>query len=305
MGLDIVNVSSYVGEKKISNSYFEDYLDTNDQWIRKRTGIENRCFTDLTCSEMCIKALEKINLDSYKDDIKMLITASISSETIMPSISATLHQYIGLNENVITFDMNMACSGLTASLQLAEKYLEEGDYAICVGVEKLSSIVDFEDRTTCILFGDGASILLVRKNKKKAVFSFGTDMSNDLFLASSGKIKMNGKAVFKFATRVLPKAILDLIDNSDLTIEEVDHIVLHQANKRIIDYVAKSTGYEEKYFANIENFGNTSSASVGICLDDMKKRGLVKNGDSLLLMAFGGGLTYSGLIVDWRKNEIK
>lgn len=298
MGLKILDINSYIPEKEIYNDFFEDYLDTTKEWITQRTGIVKRNFSDKGLSFMlkeAIKGLDKNKFD--KNRIKLVLSATISPDYIMPSISVIVHQEMDLNENVFSADINMACTGYVGILMMAENMLEVGECAVCIGAERLSSIINFEDRSTAMLFGDGAAVSVVMKTNEEFVKVYGTLPSEDLYLETGGKVGMNGKQIYKFATGMIPKIINEILDKSKKSLEDIDEIVLHQANLRIIESVAKKIGNEDKFYSNISRYGNTSSASIGLCLADMKKEEF--KGKNLMLVAFGGGLTYAGTIVEW------
>ncbi|MGO1580682.1 MAG: ketoacyl-ACP synthase III [Peptoniphilaceae bacterium] len=301
MGLKIIDISGYIPERKVNNKYFEDYLDTSDDWIRKRTGIKERRFSHIGVSEMLKLAADKLKTDftKEKDKLKLVLTATISADYIMPSISSIIHKHLNLNENVFCADVNMACSGYVGILIMAEAMLEVGDYAICIGAERLSEITDFNDRSTAILFGDGAFITLVEKIDEEFIKISGTIMSHDLGLERNNKVKMNGKEIYRFATSKMPVIVKEIIRKSNMDIDEIGHIVLHQANLKIIESVYKKTDYKNKYYYNVDRFGNTSSASIGLCLNEMREKLMLKKGENVVLLAFGGGLTYAGVIVRW------
>lgn len=300
MGLIFRKIASFEGENKVSNKYFESFLDTNDSWIKKRTGIEERNFTDLKTSELMVEALKKLKLsEEEKDKIKIILASSVSSDYVIPSLAAIAHGQLGLKEEVFSADINMACAGSVGGLLMAEKMLEKGQYGLCIGVEKLSSLLDFNDRSTAIIFGDGAAVYLVEKTDEKIYENFGTISSKDLDLEKDGKIKMNGQKIFKFASGLLDKEIDNFLEKSNKNIENLDHIVLHQANKRIMEALIKKVGHRDKFYSNIEKFGNTSSASVGMCLAEMKEKNILKSKDRILLIAFGGGLTYVSMEAVW------
>lgn len=304
MGIRIIKLAKFIPEERIDNEYFASYLDTSDEWIRKRTGISSRHYSREGISGMLKKAIRELgDLGKYKERVELVLTATISADHIMPSISSIVHQELDLKKEVFCADMNMACTGFVGSVLMAESFLKEGDYGICIGAEQLSSITDFEDRSTAMLFGDGVAIALVEKTKKKEPKVYGTQMSYDLSLANKGqeKVKMDGKNIYKFATSICPIGIKDLLDKGGYSLEEIDWVVLHQANSRIIDSIVKKLSHGEKFYQNIEIMGNTSSASIGLCLGQMDDEGLLKQGDQIILFAFGGGLTYGGTIVEWGK----
>ncbi|WP_036728416.1 ketoacyl-ACP synthase III [Peptoniphilus mikwangii] len=299
MGLKIVDAVSYVPDRTVDNSYFESYLDTTNEWIVQRTGIEKRHFSDLQVSEMVLNASKKLQIFN-RESIKLVISATVTSDYVVPSLSALVHKELDLLEEVLSFDINMACTGFIGGLIVAESMLKVGEQAVIIGAEKLSNIINFDDRATAMLFGDGAAVTIVEKTNEKFSKVSGTVPSFDLKFINDGKSKvtMEGRNVYKFATSVIPSGIDKLLGMNNINVCDIEHFVLHQANLRIIESIVKKTGYKEKFFTNIQNMGNTSSASIGLCLAEMKNKNILKNGDRALLFGFGGGLTYAGVIVE-------
>lgn len=305
MGLKILKTGSFLPESIIENSYFEKYLDTSDEWIKKRTGIEKRRISkDIDVCDLSKKAVEDLNLsDEEKSKIKLVIVSSLSADYIMPSISSNICGHLNLHKEILAFDLNMACTGFVGASILAEKYLEKDEYAIVVGTEVLSKYMDFNNRENAILFGDGSGAVLYKKIVDNFSCDSGTLYSKDLSLIGksldkeSSFIEMNGKNVYRFTMEYVPESIRKTIEMSSYSEDEIDYFVLHQANMRIIKGIAKRFGGIEKYFTNLNKFGNTSSATIPICLDEMNKKNLLKENQKLLLSGFGGGLNYSTCIV--------
>lgn len=303
MGLKILKTSSYLPENIVDNFYFESYLDTSDQWIKKRTGIERRRISkDEDVLDLTIKAVEKLSLNKELKNLKLIIVASLSSESIMPNISSSVAGYLG-KEDVMAFDINMACTGFVGASIIAEKYLKENEYALVIASEVLSKYMDFNNRDNAILFGDGCGAVLYEKISDDFYYDNGTIYSKDLSLTGKSInkdetfIEMNGKNVYRFTMEYVPKSIKNVIDKSIYTENEIDYFVLHQANKRIIDGISKRFGSSEKYYVNLNEYGNTSSATIPICLDEMNKKNLLKENNNILLSGFGAGLNYATCIV--------
>ena len=300
MGLILLDCHHYVPPTTISNHFFEEFLDTSHEWIKQRTGIHHRHYSDEGVSQMVVKMVQELSIPR-PEKIKLLITSSVSQDYMIPTISAMAHKALGLGEDVFTFDYNMACTGFIGGFILAEKILGPGEQALVIGAERLSEKINFRDRTTAMLFGDGAAVAWLEKTEEPFIHCTGTIPTWDLTLGLGDreKIEMDGKNIYKFGTSTLHKVITRLLEEGGLTMEEIDHVVLHQANERILQSVAKKTGHREKFYTNLQHVGNTSSASIGLCLGEMKEKGMLKNKDTLLLVGFGGGLTYGGGIVQW------
>lgn len=305
MGLKIVSTSSYLPENLVSNIDLESKLDTNDEWIYKRTGIKNRHISlDEDTTILGVKACKKLDISGVKNKIRAVICATSTSENIMPNLASIVHRELDLDENCFSMDINMACSGFVAGLTTIEGLLKEGEYGIILGTEVLSKMVNWDDRTTAILFGDGAGALLVEKTSETMYSDFGTigdtgsleygglNLDREVSL-----LKMDGREVYKFAVDTIPKSINKLLKKSDLVLEDIDYIVSHQANKRILEKSSKTLKIpEEKFYSNIEKMGNTSSASVPLVLDEMNEKNMLK-GKKIILIGFGAGLTWVSTIL--------
>ena len=297
MGLKIKDVKSLNTGEQVDNTYFEKILDTSDEWIRTRTGIKSRYFTEELPSEMAAELGNLLEFD--RDQVKMIIVTSFSNDLIMPSIAGKVHKELDLSSGCFSMDLNAACAGFVASMVLAEKYLEEGQEALLIASEKISSCLDFTDRGTVILFGDGCAGMVVKKNSKLWVSDESTYGDEDYLLLKKGEfIKMRGQEVFRFACSKVPESIEKVITKSDLPIEDIDYVVAHQANVRILDQVAKRTGIAgDKFLKNIEYHGNTSAASVPTLVSDYKDR--FKDGDKVVFSAFGAGLVVNSILMEW------
>ncbi|PKK95362.1 MAG: 3-oxoacyl-ACP synthase [Tenericutes bacterium HGW-Tenericutes-5] len=317
----IYGTGSYVPDKIITNEEMTKFVDTSDEWIVSRTGIkERRIVTDqstLDLAEIAAnRAIESSSID--KNKIDLIIVATVTSDYAFPGVSNLLQSRLGL-DNVMAFDINAACSGFLFALQIADKMIksESYNYALIVGAEILSRLTDWRDRNTCVLFGDGAGAMVIGKSKTNKIkdiitaskgdtdfllFSKNPDIKDPYVneISSQDHIHMNGSEVFKFASRIMPKTIKKLLERNKLNINEINYIVAHQANLRIIDKSARDLGIGmDKMFINIDKYGNTSAASVPIAIDEAIRSEKIKRDDLFLTVAFGGGLTWAGALIEY------
>jgi len=322
----ILGTGSYTPERIVTNADMAKIVATSDEWIRTRTGIRERRFAKEveTTSDMAAlaatRAIEAAGLD--RDAIDLVVVATMTPDMPFPSTACLVQDKVGLNK-VTAFDVQAACSGFVYALNIASSMLRGGGYkkALVIGAEKTSSILDFEDRTTCVLFGDGASAAVIGLDAQPGVGILGSvsgaDGSNPQLLYQPGGgsaqpsshesvearqhfLKMNGKEIFKLAVRVMGQASVDVLENHGYTTADVDLVIPHQANMRIIDSLAKRMAIPmDAFHNNLERYGNTSAASVGIALDEAVRTGRLKSGDLLLLVAFGAGLTWGATLVKW------
>ena len=316
-------IGSYVPEKILDNKELSLKVETSDDWIRTRTGIRERRIAspDQPTSELALyaarKAIEAAQIQP--DQIDLVIVATITPDMAFPSTACILQHKLGLGK-VACFDLEAACSGFLYSLDVADGMLASGRYkcALVIGAEKMSSILDWEDRTTCVLFGDGAgaAILMTEGDGPNLLgFRSGADGSNPSLLhqpAGGSKqpasiasienrehfLKMNGKEIFKSAVRVMEKATRELLEANGLETQDVDHVIPHQANVRIVESMAQRLEIPlEKFFCNLDRHGNTSAASIPIAFDEACNRGIFSKGEIGVLVAFGAGLTWSATLV--------
>ncbi len=316
-------IGSYVPEKILDNSELSLKVETSDDWIRTRTGIRERRIAspDQPTSELALyaarKAIEAAQIQP--DQIDLVIVATITPDMAFPSTACILQHKLGLGK-VACFDLEAACSGFLYSLDVADGMLASGRYkcALVIGAEKMSSILDWEDRTTCVLFGDGAgaAIIMTEGDGPNLLgFRSGADGSNPSLLhqpAGGSKqpasiasienrehfLKMNGKEIFKSAVRVMEKATRELLEANGLETQDVDHVIPHQANVRIVESMAQRLEIPlEKFFCNLDRHGNTSAASIPIAFDEACNRGIFRKGEIGVLVAFGAGLTWSATLV--------
>ena len=316
-------IGSYVPEKILDNKELSLKVETSDDWIRTRTGIRERRIAspDQPTSELALNAARKAieAAQIQPDQIDLVIVATITPDMAFPSTACILQHKLGLGK-VACFDLEAACSGFLYSLDVADGMLTSGRYkcALVIGAEKMSSILDWEDRTTCVLFGDGAgaAIIMTEGDGPNLVgFRSGADGSNPSLLhqpaggskqpasiASIEKrehfLKMNGKEIFKSAVRVMEKATRELLEANGLETQDVDHVIPHQANVRIVESMAQRLEIPlEKFFCNLDRHGNTSAASIPIAFDEACQRGLFRKGEIGVLVAFGAGLTWSATLI--------
>jgi 3-oxoacyl-[acyl-carrier-protein] synthase-3 len=316
-------IGSYVPEKILDNKELSLKVETSDDWIRTRTGIRERRIAspDQPTSELALyaarNAIEAAQIQP--DQIDLVIVATITPDMAFPSTACILQHKLGLGK-VACFDLEAACSGFLYSLDVADGMLASGRYkcALVIGAEKMSSILDWEDRTTCVLFGDGAgaAIIMTEGDGPNLLgFRSGADGSNPTLLhqpAGGSKqpasfasienrehfLKMNGKEIFKSAVRVMEKATRELLEANGLETQDVDHVIPHQANVRIVESMAQRLEIPlEKFFCNLDRHGNTSAASIPIAFDEACNRGIFSKGEIGVLVAFGAGLTWSATLV--------
>lgn len=308
MGLRLLKTSSYLPPKVVSNKDYEKYLETSDDWIRERTGIQERRFAEgEDTSDLGIQAVRNLHLSTEEiSEIKAILVATCTSDYSMPSIAAMIHEDLGAEESVFCMDFNIACSGFASGIILLDKYLEPGDKAILVGAEVLSKVLDKHDRSTVVLFGDGAGAAVFEKTEGILPYDIGTKGDKGKLYCKSicideekGYLHMEGKDVFRFAVDILPKSIRRTLAKGDLTIDDIDHFVCHQANERILEHVRKKMKIEkEKVFMNLHKYGNTSAATIPITLDELKKEKKLQKGQRAILSGFGAGLNWATVLIE-------
>jgi len=311
MGIKIRATGSCLPPQIVTNEDMSRIVETNDEWIVSRTGIRERrrCApeeTHLSLAAGAAKAaLERAGIE--KDKLAACLVATICPDFITPSCACLLQRELELPEETVCFDLNAACAGSLYAMRAACGFLtREKPYALVVGCETLSRLSDFSDRSTCILFGDGAGAVVLELDDGAPEMTAVMGSRGDervLYIPGAvaeepSTVHMNGQAVFKFAVDIIPRCITALLERSGLTMREVDHLVLHQANERIIDNVVRKMKIPpEKVFKNLAHYGNTSAASIPVALDEMSASGLLKEGERVLCVGFGGGLTWAGVLV--------
>ncbi len=321
MSIRILGTGSALPERAVTNEEITELVDTSDEWIRERTGIAGRHISTgetvaSLASRACVLALE--NARKSADEVELILVATCSPENVAPCAACQVQKEIGAG-NAAAFDLNAACAGFLFALHTAWAYVESGIYrnALIAGSEVLSKIVDWEDRGTCILFGDGAGAVYVEKcgdggilgfvqhsdgNKGDVLSCVGRTLENPFFRRISEKnyLKMDGREIFSFAVRQIPKTIEEALEKAGIAVGDVELFVLHQANRRIIEGISKRLGADEVHFpTNLERVGNTSSASIPLLLDELNRKGELKPGMRLVLSGFGAGLTCGACVLEW------
>lgn len=314
--MKILGYGKAVPRKIVTNDDLSKFVETSDEWIFQRTGIRERRISDENTSELAYRsafeAIKNSNID--KNEIDLIVCATMTPDNFTPSVACMVQEKLGLGDNVTAFDVNAACTGFVFALKIVASMLNTyHKKALVIGCETLSKIIDFEDRNTCVLFGDGAGAIVVEKDGKSEEFytcSFGNDkdlvaenvemnfeMKNKVL--KSGFLKMNGKEIFKFAINVIEKSIDNILDRTNLKLEDIKLIIPHQANQRIISNVAKKLNVDnDKFFVNLEKYGNTSAASVPMALCEAFESNKITKGDKVILVGFGGGLTWGSTIIE-------
>lgn len=304
MGLKIRKTSSYLPEKIVDNFYFEKILDTSDDWISSRTGIRQRHFVeDEEIFDLIKESIIKLDLSQdERDKIKTIIVATCTSFYVLPNLASQIHESFDFGEDVFSLDINMACSGFVAGLKLIDGIIKEEECALLVGVETFSKVLDFTDRNTAVLFGDGVGTVLLEHSKKENFFSSGTRGNRKALYYSDDPhgIYMEGKEVYRFGVSTMEKELKKFLKTIDVETDHVDYFISHQANIRILESLAKGLGVsKEKVPSNIDRVGNISAASIPVLLDDMNKKGRLKPGDKITMLGFGAGLTWVFAYMEW------
>ncbi|MGE7999236.1 beta-ketoacyl-ACP synthase III [Lysinibacillus sp. NPDC093190] len=312
MNAGIIGIGKYVPEKVVTNFDLEKIMDTSDEWIRTRTGIEERHFAadDQETSDLAVAAAKEAIAKAgiTPEEIGLILVATVTQDQTFPSVACMVQEQIGA-VNAAAMDQAAACAGFIYSLVTAKQFVESNTYkyVLVVGVEKLSKVLDWEDRNTAVLFGDGASAAVVGPvSEGRGILSFelgadGTGGKN-LYLTQQDTIAMNGREVFKFAVRQMGESAVNVLEKAGLTKEDVDFLVPHQANIRIMESARERLELPpEKMSKTIHKYGNTSAASIGISLVDELEAGKIKDDDLLVLVGFGGGLTWGAVTIRWGK----
>lgn len=328
MGINILGMGSYLPEKIMTNDDFAGFLDTNDEWIRTRTGINSRHMAGwepvwYMGKKAAENAIEKAGISP--EEIGLVIVSTVTSDFVTPSIASILQYELGI-KNAAAFDLNAACSGFVYSVDTARRFLETDNnikYALVVSAEAISRICDFSDRSTCILFGDGAAAVVLEKSDKMYSSFLNSDGSGARKLFAKNcqpaeivkqdsdfddgfpekpvhQLYQDGKEVYKFAVKALPTAFRAAAEKIGITSNEIDWFVPHQANVRIIETAAKNLGAPmDKFIVTLDHHGNTSSASIPLALNEAIENGTIKRGQKLALVGFGAGLSYGSVILEY------
>lgn len=322
----IIGTGGYAPEKVVTNKDLEKVVDTTDEWIYERTGIRERHqaaegeFTSDMALRAAVRALEMAK--TKPEELDLIIVGTISPDSPMPSCAAILQHKLGATK-AFAFDLSAACAGSIYGLNIAEQYIKTGaaNRVLVIGTELLTRLIDWEDRNTCVLFGDAAGAMVIGPSDSDDSGILATSLHIDgsqseiLWIPAGGsrfptteetvrqklhKVKMNGREVFKFAVRSLEDVIRETLEKANLTVEDVTHVCAHQANVRIIDAVLERLGIPgEKAFLNIDRYGNTSSASMPITLDEANRAGRLKKGDLIVMTAIGAGMAWGCTLVRW------
>ncbi|MDR5586806.1 MULTISPECIES: beta-ketoacyl-ACP synthase III [Clostridium] len=322
MNIKIGGVGGYLPSLVVTNDKISEFVDTNDEWIVERTGIKERRISEgENTSEIAVKAakvaLERAKIDS--EDLDLIIVATITPDMFMPSVACLVQKELNANK-AAAFDINVACSGFVFALETANSLMKSLNYknALVIGAETLSKVINWNDRGTCILFGDGGGAAVLVRDEKNGIINsylktdgkkgdsltigaldFNTPFTKENFI-SNQYVEMNGREVFKFATSAIIKGIDGVLEGTDVCLNDIKYIVPHQANIRILDYVAKKLKIDiNKFYINLDKTGNTSSASVPLALNELYEKNLLEEGDKILLVAFGGGLSYGATLLEW------
>ncbi|EGT4138685.1 beta-ketoacyl-ACP synthase III [Clostridium perfringens] len=317
----MIGFGLYTPKNLVENERLQEFLETSDEWIRTRTGIERRYISlDENTSDLAVeaskKALNQAGLSA--EDIDLIIVATVTPDNFTPSTACIVQDKLGA-KNAWAFDINAACTGFIYALKLGRSLIRSGEAknALIIGAETLSKALNWEDRGSCVLFGDGAGATVLTSTEEdcgiKCVNVKSDGSKGDSLVIqglplnspfkdgkeiSENYINMNGREIFKFATKVMEESIVEILEKENIKIEDIDAIIPHQANLRIIDYVVKRLGIpREKFITNLQNYGNTSGASIPIALCEAIDDGKVKKGDNIIMVGFGGGLTWGAALI--------
>ena len=309
MATGIIGVGHYLPEKILTNKDLEKIVDTSDEWIRTRTGIETRHIAkegEQTIDLAYQASLNALNhADLKADQLDMILVATVTADQSFPSVACQLQEKLGAPK-ASAMDVSVACSGFIYGVVTAKHFIDSGTYKniLVVGAEKLSQITDWTDRNTCVLFGDGAGAAIVSEvSDDRGILSFelGADGTRGKALyQDEGNIQMNGREVFKFAVRQMPESAEKVVEEAGLEKSDVDYLIPHQANVRIMEAARKRLGInKEKMSYSVNKYGNTSAASIPISLSEDVHEGKIKDGDHVVLVGFGGGLTWGAMTLRW------
>ncbi|HJV30618.1 MAG TPA: beta-ketoacyl-ACP synthase III [Bacillales bacterium] len=310
MNAGVVGIGRYLPDRVVTNFDLEKVMDTSDEWIRTRTGIKERRIAadDIDTSDMAFEAAKKAieNAGITPDQIDLIITATVSPDRPFPSVSCMLQERLGAKK-AAAMDISAACAGFMYGIVTAKQFIETNVYkhVLVIGVEKLSKITDWNDRNTAVLFGDGAGAAIigpVSGDRGILAFELGADGTGAKHLYQDEFIIMNGREVFKFAVRQMGESCLNVLEKAGLKKEEVDFFIPHQANIRIMEASRQRLEVpEEKMSKTVNKYGNTSSASIPISLVEELEAGKIKDDDVIVMVGFGGGLTWGAIAIRWGK----
>ena len=317
-------VGKYLPQRIVTNHELKNQIDTSDEWIKSRTGIHQRHIVakGQASVDMSVKAFQNLkkNFTVNVDDIDLIIVATTTPDRVIPSAASQIQKNISA-VNAAAFDISVACSGFVYGLSIATSYIKSKTYnkILLFGVDTMSSILDFNDRNTCVLFGDGAGVVLIENGISNGIIDsiLKTDGNggNSLYMEAGGSlipasdksvkdklhyIKQDGKNVFKKAVSCMTEVSREIIKKNNLEIDDIDIFIAHQANKRIIELVREKLNLDKnKVFINIDKYANTTAATIPICIEELYYSGNVKNGDNVIIVAFGAGYSWGATYLKW------
>ena len=316
----IIGTGSAVPESVVTNDDLAKVVDTNDEWISSRSGIrERRIAREDNTTSLAIKAAKQAMEDAHMDSeaLQMIVVATCTPDMFFPNTACQVQQALGAH-NAVAFDLSAACSGFLFALSTVQAYINSGLYtnALIIGAETMSKVIDWKDRSTCVLSGDGAGAVVVKAEATGFIdMVLGSDGDGGHVLTCRTRemhnllcegeqemdyLHMDGQPVFKFAVKKVPECVEQLLEKTGTDREAVDYYILHQANSRIIQSVAKRLHVpEEKFPMNLSTHGNTSAASIPILLDEMNRKGMFARGQKILMSGFGAGLTWGAALIEW------
>lgn len=318
MNFKILGTGSYVPDNVVTNDDMAKIVETSDEWISKRVGIkERRVSISETTLDMGLNAANRAleNASTKAEELDLIVAATISADSVCPNLACMIQNRIGAS--CMAYDISAACSGFLFALETAMGYIERGraKKALIVCAERMSKLLDWSDRSTCVIFGDGAAGVVLEATEEgfydSVIHTKGGDDVIDIpardgispFYKVEQKhpfLFMNGQATFKFAVNSISHDVRELLEKTGLSPDDIDVVIPHQANKRIIDFAQPKSGIaRDKWYVNIERFGNVSGASIPIALDEMNRAGKLARGSKILLTAFGGGLSSGAVIFEW------
>ncbi|MGF1483000.1 MAG: beta-ketoacyl-ACP synthase III [Opitutales bacterium] len=323
----ISGTGSHFPDSIVTNEDLARRMDTSDEWIQSRTGIRERriAVNGTECSDMATIASERALRDAglRAEEIDAVIVGTLSPDMLFPATACLVQKKLGLRHNIPAFDLSAACSGFLYALEVGSHLLLGPQYrnALIIGAEKISSVLDWQDRSTCVLFGDAAGATVLTRRDESGIGILGSMLGADgenaplLSMPGGGSarpasveslagrehfLKMNGRELFKMAVRVMQDSAVGILERHGLSTDDIACVIPHQANIRIIDAVAQRLGMPmDKFYINLDRFGNTSAASIPLALDEAKRAGRIRPGDYILFVAFGAGLTWGATLVKW------
>ncbi|MBP3261137.1 beta-ketoacyl-ACP synthase III [Pseudobutyrivibrio sp.] len=306
-GIRILATGKAVPKREVTNDDMAKIVDTSDEWIKQRTGMSVRHHVSdgenhtMLAEQAARAAIEKSGID--KEDVGVVIVCTVSADYYSPSAACLIQGRLGLKKDIIAFDLGAGCSGFVFGLETIRALMmaRNAKYGLIIGAEVLSKKMDMTDRGTCVLFGDGAAAAVVELSDSLYTSVIGVDGDEEMIniKTPNGYIHMDGQGTYKFAVATVPKVIEQVVKAAGLTYDDIDHYVMHQANLRIIESIAKKVKQPmDKFIVNIEKYGNTSAASVGLALDEAFEEGRIKPGDKVLICAFGAGRTWGAVVVE-------